>query len=221
MAGSVSCRGCLRAAIVGMLLVGLGAGQVCAGQEEDFAAAMVSYRRADFSTAIPLLRKVADAGHAEAQAVLASMLDAADSDEEAVAYYRKSAAAGNIEGIFGLGGMLANGEGVAKDPKGARALYQRAAELGHKQAIGAMAQAYIRGELDIPEDQRKGKEALAWINRAADDGFILAIETLEKAYRTGDFGLPIDLQKADQLKKKLLTISGAKEKKGRRRGDGK
>lgn len=202
-------------------MLGLGAGQACAGQEEDFASAMISYRRADFSTAIPLLRKVADAGHAEAQAVLASILDAADSDEEAVAYYRKSAAAGNLDGIFGLGSMLANGEGVAKDIKEARTLYLRAANLGHKPAIGAIAQAYIRGELEIPEDQRKGKEALAWINRAADDGFILAIETLEKAYRTGDYDLPIDMQKADQLKKKLLTISGAKEKKGRRRGDAK
>lgn len=221
MAGSVSCRFCTQAVLIGMLVFGLGVGQVGAGQEEDFAAGMVSYRRADFSTAIPLLRKVADAGHAEAQAVLASILDAADSDEEAVAYYRKSAAAGNLEGIFGLGGMLANGEGVTKDVKEARALYQRAAEAGHKQAIGAMAQAYIRGELDIPEDQRKGKEALSWISRAADDGFILAIETMEKAYRTGEFGLPVDVQKADLMKKKLMTISGAKEKKGRRRGDAK
>lgn len=221
MAGSVSWKGCSRAAVIGLLVSGLGAGQAGAGQEEDFAAGMVSYRRADFSTAIPLLRKVADAGHAEAQSVLASILDAADSDEEAVSYYRKSAAAGNLDGIFGLGGMLANGEGVAKDVKEARALYLRAAEAGHKQAIGAIAQAYIRGELDIPEEQRKGKEALGWINRAADDGFVLAIETLEKAYRTGDFGLTVDVQKADQFKKKLLTISGAKEKKGRRRGDGK
>ena len=221
MAGSVSGRFYLQAAFVGMLVFGLGAGQAGAGQEEDFAAGMLSYRRADFSTAIPLLRKVADAGHAEAQAVLASILDAADSDEEAVAYYRKSAAAGNLEGIFGLGGMLANGEGVTKDVKEARALYLRAAEAGHKQAIGAIAQAYIRGELAMPEDERKGKDALNWINRAADDGFVLAIETLEKAYRTGDFGLPVDVQKADLLKKKLMTISGAKEKKGRRRGESK
>lgn len=209
----------MQAAFIGMLVFAIASGHASAGQEEDFAAAMLSYRRADFSTAIPLLRKVADAGHAEAQAVLASILDAADSDEEAVAYYRKSAAAGNLDGIFGLGGMLANGEGVAKDVKQARSLYLRAAEAGHKPAISAMAQAYIRGELDIPEDQRKGQEALSWINRAADDGFVLAIETLEKAYRTGDFGLAVDIQKADLLKKKLMTISGAKEKKGRRRGD--
>ena len=202
-----------------MVLIGLAHGQAVAGQEEDLAAAMVAYRRADFSTAIPVLRKLADGGHAEAQAVLASILDASDSDEEAVAYYRKSAAAGNLDGIFGLGGMLANGEGVAKDIKEALALYFRAAERGHKPAISAVAQAYIRGELGIPEEQRKGPEALAWINRAADDGFVLAIETLEKAYRNGDYGLPVDLQKAEQFKKKLLTISGTKEKKGRRRGE--
>lgn len=208
-----------RSVLVGMLMAAMAGGQAAAGQAEDLAAAMTAYRRADFSTAIPLLRKVADAGNAEAQAALASILDASDSDEEAVAYYRKSAAAGNLDGIFGLGSMLAVGEGVAKDVKEARILYLRAAEQGHKPAISAIAQAYIRGELDIPEDQRRGPEALAWINRAADDGFVLAIETLEKAYRSGDYGLPVDLQKADQLKKKLLTISGAKEKKGRRRGE--
>ncbi|MBI5109693.1 MAG: sel1 repeat family protein [Rhodocyclales bacterium] len=208
-----------KVALVAVLLAASAVGPVQAGPEEDFAAGMISYRRTDFSTAIPVLRKAADAGHAQAQAVLASILDAADQDEEAVAYYRKSAAAGNLDGIFGLGNMLAAGEGVAKDAKEARRLYLRAAESGHKLAIAAVAEAYIRGELGVPEGERKGAEALKWISLAAEDNVVAALEVMEKAYRGGDFGLRIDLAKADQFKRKLDAAKGIKDKKGRRRGE--
>ena len=219
MTGRKSHRRFRRAAVVVALLLGIGTGSVHAGPDEDFAAAMISYRRADFATAVPLLRKAADAGHAEAQAVLASVLDASDSDEEAVVYYRKAAAAGNLNGIFGLGTMLAAGEGVKKDVQEAKVLITRAAEGGHKQAIGVLAQVYIRGELEITEDERKGKEALKWITLAADDGFLVALEALEKAYRSGEYGLAVDPGKAELLKQKIMKIKGVKDKKGRRRGD--
>ena len=208
-----------RAAVAGSILTLLAGGPAHAGPEEDFASGMISYRRADFATAIPTLRKAADAGHAQAQALLASILDAADQDEEAVAYYRKSAASGNLDGIFGLGTMLAAGEGVAKDVKEARKLYTRAAEGGHKLAIAAMAEAYIRGELSISEGERKGADALKWISLAADDNVVAALEEMEKAYRTGDYGLAMDSVKADQIKQKLVAAKGLKERKGRRRGD--
>ncbi len=206
-------------ALVAALLATSLVGPVQAGPEEDYAAGMISYRRTDFATAIPALRKAADAGHAQAQAVLASVLDAADQDEEAVAYYRKSAAAGNPDGVFGLGNMLAAGEGVAKDIKEARRLYLLAAESGHKLAIAAVAEAYIRGDLGFPESERKGADALKWISLAAEDNVVAALEVMEKSYRGGDFGLKIDLAKADQFKRKLDAARGVKEKKGRRRGE--
>lgn len=209
-------RGVVLAAV---LLGAIAVGPVQAGPEEDFAAGMVSYRRTDFATAIPALRKAADAGHTQAQAVLASVLDAADQDEEAVAYYRKSAAAGNLDGIFGLGTMLATGEGVAKDVNEARRLYLRAAEAGHKLAIAAVAEGYIRGDLGIPEGERKGADALKWISLAAEDNVVAALEVMEKAYRSGDYGLGVDLVKADQFKLKLAAAKGIKEKKSRRRGE--
>jgi TPR repeat protein len=205
--------------LLATLLAAIAVGPVQAGPEEDFASGMISYRRTDFSTAIPALRKAADAGHAQAQAVLASVLDAADQDEEAVAYYRKSAAAGNLDGIFGLGTMLATGEGVAKDFTEARRLYLRAAEAGHKPAIAAVAEGYIRGDLGIAESERKGAEALKWISLAAEDNVVAALETLEKAYRGGEYGLGVDLVKADQFKLKLAAAKGVKEKKSRRRGE--
>ncbi|NJD36374.1 MAG: sel1 repeat family protein [Betaproteobacteria bacterium] len=201
------------------LVLGIGMGLANAGPEEDFANGMISYRRADFVTAMPLLRKAADAGHAEAQVVLASILDAAESDEEAVAYYRKAAAAGNLDGIYGLGVMLGSGEGVKKDVGEAKILITRAAEAGHKQAIRSLAQVYMRGELEITEEQRKGPEALKWITLAADDNFMPALETLEKAYRDGEYGLAPDAVKADELKRKIAAMKGVKDNKKRRRGE--
>lgn len=207
-----------QSAIAVALVAGIGVGSANAGTEEDFASGMVSYRRADFVTAMPLLRKAADAGHTEAQVVLASILDTAESDEEAVAYYRKAAAAGNLDGIFGLGTMIGAGEGVKKDVKEARSLITRAAEGGHKLAIRSLAQVYLRGELEITEEQRKGAEALKWITLASDDGFMPALEALEKAHRAGDYGLTPDVAKADALKRKIAELKGVRDKK-RRRGD--
>ena len=218
MTGIKSCGASLRSAVAVVLVLGIGMGLANAGPEEDYASGMISYRRADFVTAMPLLRKAADAGHAEAQVVLASILDAAESDEEAVAYYRKAAAAGNLDGIYGLGTMLGSGEGVKKDVKEAKILITRAAEAGHKQAIRSLAQIYLRGELEIAEEQRKGTEALKWVTLAADDGFMPALEALEKAYRAGEYGLTPDAAKADELKGKIEALKGVKDKK-RRRGD--
>lgn len=219
MTGINGCGTRWRTAVAVVLLLGAGMELANAGPDEDFANGMISYRRADFVTAMPLLRKAADAGHAEAQVVLASILDAAESDEEAVAYYRKAAAAGNLDGIYGLGTMLGSGEGVKKDVREAKILITRAAEGGHKQAIRSLAQVYLRGELEITEEQRKGADALKWITLAADDGFMPALEALEKAYRAGDYGLAPDTAKADELKRKIAAMKGVRDNKKRRRGD--
>lgn len=208
-----------RAALAAVIMVLVGVESANAGPNEDFESGMVSHRRGDFATAMPALRRAADAGHVEAQTVLASILDAAEANEEAVAYYRKAAAAGNVDGIFGLASMLASGEGTKRDVQEARKLFARAAEAGHKQAVKVLAEAYIRGQLEISEGERKSKEALNWIVLAADDGFIVAMQTLEEAYRVGDYGLPIDVAKADALKQKIAKLIGVKERKNRRRGD--
>lgn len=208
-----------RAVVAVVLTLGLGAGSASGSPKEDFEAGMVSHQRGDFTTAMPLLRKAADAGYSEAQVVLASILDAAESNEEAVEYYKKAADAGNLDGIFGLASMTASGEGVKKDGKEARKLFQLAAEGGHKQAVRVLAESYLRGQLEIPEEERKGKEALNWITLAADGDYLVALQALEAAYRAGDYGLKVDTAKADSLKQRILKLTGVKERKGRRRGE--
>ncbi len=194
-------------------------GLVIAGPAEDYAEGMKWYNRGDYVSAMPELRKAADAGHVEAAVSLAWILYGADMPEEAVKYYRQAAAAGNLDGMFGLGGMLAAGDGAKQNFAEAKALFEKAAERGHAPAINGLAQAYMLGELGIPEDQRKGAEALKWITRAADLGFLRALELLEKSYRTGtgDLGLPVDVAKADELKKKIAILRPPQKK--RRRGE--
>lgn len=210
-----------RIAIVLGLLTGGGIRLVIAGPDEDYAAGMVSYQQGDFATAIGPLRKAADGGHVEAQVVLGEILDVTEADEEAVKYFRKAADAGNLKGVFGLATMYSSGDGIKRDVEQARLLFVKAAEGGHKQAILVVAQAYIRGELGISEDQRNGEEALKWITLAAEQEFLVAMEVLEKAYRSGGYGLAPDIGKADELKKKINKNAGVKEKKSRRRGESK
>ena len=60
---------------------------------------------------------------------------------------------------------------------------------------------------------------MKWIALASDEGFMAALEFMEKAYRLGEHGLSVDAAKANQLKQKMASIRGLKEKKSRRRGD--
>lgn len=111
--------------------------------------AEAAFRTGDLIVAMGLLRQAADAGHGPAQSRLADMLDAAEQDAEAVVWYRKAAAQNDAHGEYGLGRMLAHGEGVARDPVEALLWYRRAAEKNHVFAIEALARAYRSGDLGL------------------------------------------------------------------------
>lgn len=179
-----------------------------ADPEDDFRGGSQAYRMGDVVQAMVLLKRSADAGHARSQSLLAYILDKAEFNEEAVAYYRKAAAQGNADGEFGLGSMYAAGEGVPRDYPEARKLITRAAEKGHAGATNLLAQAYLGGELGIDERQRRGAEALRWITRASEGGFLPAMERLAQAYRTGGYGLAIDLKLAEALEGKIKAARG-------------
>lgn len=187
-------------------------GLAWAAPEDDFRAGSQAYRGGDVVQAMALLKKSADAGHAPSQSLLAYILDKAEFNDEAIAYYRKAAAQGDPEGEFGLGTMYAAGEGVKRDLAEARKWITRAAEKGHAGAINATAQAYINGDLGIDAAQRKSEEALRWVRRAADAGHLPAMENLAVAYRTGGYGLAIDLKQAEALEARARVARGVAEK---------
>lgn len=201
------------AGLVTALLI-VAVGPVHAGPAEDYAEGAKRYVAGDLIAAMPLLTRAADGGHAAAQAAIGEILEQADSNEEAIEYFRKSAVQGNADGQFGLGTMLASGTGAAKNIAEARKWIVLAAEQGHKLAINELALAYIVGGLDIPEDRRQSAEALRWIRTAADNGYLTAMEKLAAAYRSGELGLNIDVKAADQWAEKIRKMRGAP--KGRR-----
>ncbi len=183
-----------------------------AAPEDDYRLGAEAYRGGDVVRAMALLKTSADAGHAPSQSLLAYILDQAEFNEEAVAYYRKAAAQGDADAEYGLGSMYAAGEGIQRDPAQAHEWITRAAQHGHANAINALAQAYIDGELGIDEAQRSGAEALRWVRRAADSGYLPAMERLAAAYRTGAYGLAVDLQRAEALDARSRAARGVAAK---------
>lgn len=187
-----------------------------AAPEDDYRKAARTYAQGDVVTAMAQLKPAADAGHAAAQALYAHILDRADSDEEAVAYYRKSAEQGNADGQFGYGAMLAAGKGIKKDVAGGRDWIQKAATQGHKLAINELALAYLKGGLGLADEARDDKTALRWVRQAADNDFLPAVDGLADAYRTGGLGLVADAKAAEEWAAKARKLRGIT---GKRKGD--
>ena len=183
-----------------------------AAPEDDYRAGSQAYRGGDVVQAMARLKASADAGYAPAQSLLGYILNQAEFNDEAVAYYRKAAAQGDAEGEFGLGSMYAAGEGVKRDPAEARKWITRAAEKGHVPAVRLLAQGYIKGELGIDEAERGSADALRWVRRAADAGDAPALEQLALAYRTGAYGLGVDLKQAEEFAAKARAAKGVAEK---------
>lgn len=199
----------LKRVMSGLTAMALATAPAFAGPEEDYQAGTKAYREGDVIGAMAVLRKAADARHPAAQALLADILDKAEFNEEAVAYYRKSAAQGNPDGEFGLGVMYSAGEGVKRDLVEARAWITRAADKGHRLAINELARAYMAGGLGVDDAQRNSPAALQWIRRAADNGYVPALEYLARAYRSGALGLAVDLKQAEILESRVKAMRGA------------
>ena len=195
---------------------------VMAGPAEDYAAGFKSYRENDVVGAMASLRAAANAGHAKAQVLLAEILDRSEFDEEAVALYRKAAEQGDPDGMFGLGALIAAGEGVKnKDPVEGRRWIQKAADLGQKQAINVMAQAYLKGELGLTPEDLASPTALQRIKLAAENDYLPALDALIVAYGTGNFlGVAPNRALVEQYQaqaNKIRNIGPVKAKKKPRR----
>jgi TPR repeat protein len=193
-----------------------------AGPNDDYLAGFRSFQEGDVVGAMAPLREAANAGHPKAQALLAEILDRSEFDEDAIALYRKSAEQGDADGMFGLGAMLAAGEGVKqKEPLEARRWLQKAAEAGHQQAISVMAQAYLKGELGITEAEGESPVAFQWVKQAAGNDYLPALDALVSAYAAGNrWGVAVNKVLADQYQaqaNRIRNVDPAKAKKKIRR----
>ena len=179
-----------------------------AGPQQDYETGRDAWQRNDVRAAISLLRNAADAGHAPAQSLLGELLNRAQQNEEAVRYFQLAAAQDNAEGHYGLAVMQLSGEGTARAPAIARESMTRAAQLGNKSAINALAISYIHGSFGPAPVDRESPEALRWIDAAAGNNLLAAIERLATAYRKGELGLAVDIKKAAELDVRAKAIRG-------------
>jgi uncharacterized protein len=105
-----------RALLMALLTLAAMAGTAAAGPIEDASAA---YQRGDYTTALRLLRPLADRGVAEAQYELGFMyyggLGVPQSYVDAVKWYHVAADHGVVEAQHDLGIMYLNGQGVPQD----------------------------------------------------------------------------------------------------------
>lgn len=219
---TMTTRKTVRAALCAAgLMLALHSACTWAGPDDDYREGLRAYHAADMVQAMAILKKSADAGHAPSQALLGDILDQAEFNEEAVAYFRRAALQGNADGEYGLGSMYGAGEGVKRDDAQALKWFTRAAEKRHTLATKVLAEAYMKGGLGLGDAQRNGPDAARWVRGAADIGHIPALEFLARAHRTGGLGLAVDVKQADALDAQVRTLRGIAEgprtpKKGRK-----
>lgn len=184
--------------------------------DEDYQKGASAYRSGDVIGGMGLLRKAADQGHAAAQALLGEILDRAEFNEEAIAYFRKAAEQGNADGQYGLGVMYLTGEGVGKDPQQALFWFKRAADTNHLDAVRAAAQIYLGALAAAGASTRLDADGLQLVRRAADQGYLPAVDALARAFRNGEFGVAADIKQAEHWEakaKELRKVAGARKKK--------
>ncbi len=115
----------------------------------------------------------------------------AKSDEAALRWFRRSAAAGFPLGMSNLGAMHAAGQGVPKEPLVAVDWFQRSADLHNFEGQTRLAMAYFQGE-GVAKDDRLAR---LWFERAAVQGHAAAQANLATMY-LGGLGGPKDPAKA-------------------------
>lgn len=161
---------------------------------------ITEYRKGNLITAMQLLEKSAAEGYAPAQTTLASILDLAERDKQAVYWYQQAADRNDAAGLLGLGIMYAKGEGTVKDPAKAGQLIEQAAQLNHAESMRFYAKALEFGDLGFDPAPRSAAE---WYQKAAGLGDQPSMHRLKQAYTQGQLGLPVDPGQAEAWNEKL------------------
>ena len=157
------------------------------------------YLKGNLIESMQLLEKSAQQGYIPAQTMLAYILDTAEKNDEAFYWYQQAADRNDAAGLFGLGTMYGKGEGTAKDPVKSGQLFERAAQLGHAEAMRVYAHSLEHGQLGLTADP---DSAASWYLKAAELGNKVSMHRLKQAYSLGQLGLPIDPERAEAWAKR-------------------
>ncbi|OWW20901.1 hypothetical protein AYR66_16910 [Noviherbaspirillum denitrificans] len=131
---------------------------------EDHDKAIKMWQMGNVVDAMTQFTANAEKGYAPSQVWLATLMDQAQQDEDAVKWFQKAAEQGNAAGEYGLGLMYGKGEGVKQDNAKALEYITRAAEKDHIDAVTALVGIYTKGGLGVEPNAEKGE---FWTAKAA------------------------------------------------------
>lgn len=144
---------------------------------------------------VAIIREAAEAGLAEAQAVLGHLLLDADgvpaNPAEGFGWFMRAAAQEHLLALNMVGRCYENGWGVAPDPARAAQCFRVAAERGLTEGMYNWATQLALGQ-GVAEDKAT---ALAWLRQAAARGFAKA-ENFIGSFHEDGWACPVDLRAA-------------------------
>ncbi len=121
--------------------------------------------------------------------------------EQAAAWYRKAAEAGNADGMRNLGYMYYYGLGLAVDNQRAVYWYLRSAEAGNALGMAFLGDMYKNGT-GVDKDP---KQALGWFHKAAEANEPYAMNDLGEMYEYGH-GVKADREQAIDWYRKAAKL---------------
>lgn len=111
-------------------------------------------------------RRAAEAGHDFSQYALDKLLQSQKRMEEAVSWYEKATAQGNLWAAYRLGKLYLEGKNVPKDTAKAVEYLTDAAQEGNQYAQYTLGKLYLTGE-DVTRDR---EQAYSWFWESASQG---------------------------------------------------
>ena len=115
----------------------------------------------------------------------------ADRDLDALRIFREAAAAGSVYALVWMGNLHDRGRaGLAKNPEEAMVWWEKAAELGSRNAMINLG-ATLQERFDKSKDPADIRAAIEWLEKAAAFGEPIAMIRLAFIYKEGD-GVPAD-----------------------------
>lgn len=127
------------------------------------------------------MKELAEAGHPAAQNILGMFHLNHRNFSEALTWFRKAEAQGNLQAISNLGFMYYNGFGVPQSDSKAFEFYLKAAEKGNAGAQNNIGMMYSQGR-GVKQDY---KRACLWYKKAADQGDSTAQNNLGYMFENG------------------------------------
>ena len=144
-------------------------------------------KQKDPDKALEYISSSARMGHIEAMTLMGNYCYYMKDYDNALAWFRSSAAKEDTEAIYRLGLMHENGEGVDKNDAAAFIYFKTAAEKGHEDAFINLGIDYLLGR----GTARDYNQANLWIEKAAKAEKPVAQKILGDIYCNG-WGVPAD-----------------------------